>query len=126
MMKKLEVKLDLGKYESMLHNRIIYGADLETYIISNFTTNMEKLGILYETVMERALDYLVGIEAKKHKIQLFELIQENDFNSRYMEIIAWLSWKINVVCGPFYQEVNVKSKDGSILTLEVIKEVTDE
>ena len=80
--------------------------------------------MLFRSVVEEAVKYLVGEDGKKHKIQLFEMIQENDFNTRFMEVI-YLEWKVNERVGPFYEEVYVKSKEGSILHMVVRRWIRD-
>lgn len=105
---KLESKvLDLTKYRTALLNRIIHGANLELYIIENYSTNRLKQAKLYNEVVVKALDYLVGIEAKKDPIQLFEIIKEDDFNTRFMEILDWLEYKVTKEFDTVYREIIV-------------------
>lgn len=105
---KLESKvLDLTKYRTALLNRIIHGANLELYIIENYSTNRLKQAKLYNEVVVKALDYLVGIEAKKDPIQLFEIIKEDDFNTRFMEILDWLEYKVTKEFNTVYREIIV-------------------
>lgn len=120
-----EFQLDITNIESKILNRIIYGAELENIILTNYSTNKLKQAEIYNQVMEEAVKYLVGEDGKKDKIQLFEMIQEADFNTRFMEVINYLEWKVNERVGPFYEEVFVKSKEGSILHMIVRRYVRD-
>lgn len=114
-----EFQLDITNIESKILNRIIFGAELEKIILASYSTDKLKQAEIYNKVVEEAVKYLVGEDGKKHKIQLFEMIQENDFNTRFMEVINYLEWKVNERVGPFYEEVYVKSKEGSILHMVV-------
>lgn len=100
--------IDLTPYKKGLKDRIIHGANLESYIISNYSTDRLKQANLYNEVMIRALDFLVGVDAKKDPIQLFEIIKEDDFNTRFMEIIDWLEFKLTKLFGPIYKELKVE------------------
>ena len=120
-----EFQLDITNIESKILNRIIFGAELEKIILANYSTDKLKQAEIYNKVVEEAVKYLVGEDGKKHKIQLFEMIQENDFNTRFMEVINYLEWKVNERVGPFYEEVYVKSKEGSILHMVVRRWIRD-
>lgn len=120
-----EFQLDITNIESKILNRIIFGAELEKIILANYSTDKLKQADIYNKVVEEAVKYLVGEDGKKHKIQLFEMIQENDFNTRFMEVINYLEWKVNERVGPFYEEVYVKSKEGSILHMVVRRWIRD-
>lgn len=102
-------KLDRSYILDKLKNRIIYGSTLELTIVKNFSTNKLKQAELYNKIIEEALEYLVGKDGRKHPIQLFELIKESDFNTRYMEIISWLEHLSNKYAGILYQEVFVEN-----------------
>ena len=116
---KLESKtLDLTKYRTALFNRIIHGADLELYIIENYSTDRLKQAKLYNEVVVKALDYLVGIDAKKDPIQLFEIVKEDDFNTRFMELIDWLEYKVTKLFDTVYREImvtKVTTKDDTLI-----------
>nr|DAM88321.1 MAG TPA: hypothetical protein [Caudoviricetes sp.] len=120
-----EFQLDITNIESKILNRIIFGAELEKIILASYSTDKLKQAEIYNKVVEEAIKYLVGEDGKKHKIQLFEMIQENDFNTRFMEVINYLEWKVNERVGPFYEEVYVKSKEGSILHMVVRRWIRD-
>lgn len=116
---KLESKtLDLTQYRTALLNRIIHGADLELYIIENYSTDRLKQAKLYNEVVVKALDYLVGIDAKKDPIQLFEIVKEDDFNTRFMELIDWLEYKVTKLFDTVYREImvtKVTTKDDTLI-----------
>lgn len=116
---KLESKtLDLTKYRTALLNRIIHGADLELYIIENYSTDRLKQAKLYNEVVVKALDYLVGVDAKKDPIQLFEIVKEDDFNTRFMELIDWLEYKVTKLFNTVYREImvtKVTTKDDTLI-----------
>lgn len=99
--------LDISPYKKGLQNRIIHGCPLEMHIIANYSTDKLKQSRLYNEVMVKALDFLVGIESKKDPIQLFEIIKEDDFNTRFMELIDWLEYKLTKEFGPIYKELKV-------------------
>lgn len=120
-----EFQLDITNIESKILNRIIYGAELENIILTNYSTNKLKQAEIYNQVVEEAVKYLVGENGKKDKIQLFEMIQEADFNTRFMEVINYLEWKVNEKVGSLYDEVFVKSKEGGILHMIVRRYVRD-
>lgn len=113
-------ELDIINIEDRLKNRIIHGANLENTILVNYSTNKLKQAELYNKVVEEALDFLVGKDGRKHPIQLFELIKESDFNTRYMEIITWLDHVVNKNIGVIYQEVYVSKKEGSKITFTIV------
>lgn len=115
--------IDLTPYKKGLKDRIIHGANLESHILSNYSTDKLKQATLYNEVMVKALDYLVGIDAKKDPIQLFEIIKEDDFNTKFMEIIDWLEYKLTKLFGPVYKELKVEkmTETDSELKLEVAR-----
>lgn len=100
--------IDLSPYKKGLQNRIIHGCPLEAHIIANYSTDKLKQAKLYNEVMVKALDFLVGLESKKDPIQLFEIIKEDDFNTKFMEIIDWLEYKLTKEFGPVYKELKVE------------------
>ena len=117
------MELDITKLMSKLRGTIVYGLDLEDIIVSNYSTNRFKQSKVYIRCMQAALDYLVDGN-RGEPVQLFEILDERDFNLKFMNIVDLLEYYVVKVVGPLYIEVNVKSvnrEDGKyILQLEVL------
>lgn len=99
-------KVDITEYVPKLKNRLLRNSNLESYIIKNYSTNKVAQADLYEEVMKRGLESLVGANDKPG-VELFTIIKEDDFNHRYVELIDWLESLCINTFGPVFQKVYV-------------------
>ena len=87
------VELNLTSVQDKLKNRLVYGYDIEDYIVRNYSTDTAKIGDLYLKVVKKVQEHLIG-QTNKETIELFEIVAEEDFNNRFAEIIDWLTMMV--------------------------------
>ena len=113
--------IDITKYKDKIRNFIIYDSDLELYILSHYSTIKSKQAELYKECLDRTINHILGNETDKTGVELFSVIAENDFNSKFMKYLDFITLLISRSVKDInneYKVTKVINNDKLIITIE--------